>query len=83
MAEIYAQEPAPTLPTNANDVELIRYVENNFPNLKGGLKLLLERFTYLVENNDSISSRAEQIETCSYECPNCGTILQIDLELEF
>lgn len=81
MTRIYERDAIPMPPINLDAQELIRHIENNYPDLKAGLKLLFERFKEIVGNDELPEGKAEEIEGFEYECPHCGTILQIDLEL--
>lgn len=82
MTRIYERDAIPMPPSNLDAQELIRHIENSYPDLKAGLKLLFERFKEIVGNEGIVESKAEEIEGFEYECPHCGTVLQIDLELE-
>ncbi len=81
MARVYERDEIPVATSNLDAQELIRYIENNYPDLKGGLRLLLDRFSEIVGNDGIVQSKADEIEAVEYKCPHCGTVLQIDLEL--
>ena len=81
MTRIYERDAIPMPPSNLDAQELIRHIENSYPDLKAGLKLLFERFKEIVGNDELPEGKAEEIEGFEYECPHCGTVLKIDLEL--
>lgn len=84
-----AAKPIPFVPSNYSDEELIRHVEHHFPNLNGPLKTLLNRFesrVYGTPEQVQLETEAGQLQDLrdtdyDVQCPHCGSVLQIDLEL--
>lgn len=76
MKLIYNEEPA--VPSNYSDQELVGHIRHNFPDLSGSLLLLLNRFESNLDKMDELRDM-EQVHTIA--CPQCGTRIQIDLEL--
>lgn len=64
--------------SNLTDQELFASVYHTFPNIKGLLKQLLDRFEEIVDTLDL----DEQAKSASeIDCPNCGTKIPADIEL--
>lgn len=73
---------APVVPSNFSDQELIGHIRYHFPDLSGSLLVLLDRFESNFDKMDELRStfrNMEQVHTMA--CPQCGTRIQIDLEL--
>ena len=63
---------------NYTNSELIRHIENEFPELSGSLLVLLKRFDdQCSDNNPNARNEDEDIVV---KCPKCGTQLQIEEE---
>lgn len=64
--------------SNLTDEELLSSVHYSFPNVKGLLKQLIDRFEEVVNTMDL----DEQTKSASeIDCPNCGTKIPVDIEL--
>ena len=64
---------------NYTNSELIRHIENEFPELSGSLLVLLKRFDDQCADDDNPNARNED-EDIVVKCPKCGTQLQIEEE---
>ena len=64
---------------NYTNSELIRHIENEFPELSGSLLVLLKRFDDQCAGDDNPNARNED-EDIVVKCPKCGTQLQIEEE---
>lgn len=60
--------------SNLSNEELIRLIENEFPNLQGPLKMLQERFAKYFDHVD------EHLPS-DVQCPCCGTSIELDWEV--
>lgn len=80
----------PPIIGNFSDEELIRHVEHYYPNLNGPLRTLLNRFesrVYGTPEQVQLEHQAGQLQDLQegdneVSCPHCGSVLQIDLEIE-
>ena len=71
-------ETAPKAPISGNftNGELIRHIENEFPDLSGSLLVLLERFDNICEQDEQ--GVFDNTINLTIKCPKCGTELEFE-----
>ena len=69
--------------SNLTDEELLKSVHHAFPNIKGLLKQLVDRFEEIVDNfnleyETNGEAEVDDIPPEEVECPNCGTSIPVE-----
>jgi hypothetical protein len=92
--KLIADTNVPLPAHNISDDELVRHVEHYFPDIQGPLKMLLERFTFYAGNKDEMDKMDERSDeiiereeflanasklTFAQKCPNCSSVLRVEL----
>lgn len=78
-------ETTPKAPISGNftNAELIRHIENEFPDLSGSLLVLLKRFDDICEQDENPQHKVHVDDEYGEDvvmCPKCGTKFELEDE---